>query len=309
MMRTTIKSRPSNPKQSQNANGRGIRGKSSRDGKPEQTLCTVLDDPDLWTGFPNYLEITDPISGNQALKSTFVRLISDGCALRVLLWLLAGYVWEEQVLALWKKDLDSLKSEFDGLIRRLEALSAKIVSVNSARILENSLWDSLAFDLIDERVGTKFARDYMFSQLPGSLVWAKAFLQELKQNLAREHSVRQQPPAGRLAWLYLYCCAGTGRRVTYREIADLLSAGFVAKGSERVISEATVRMGLQRFKNSAAALSYEHLELLMKDYVRACPTGDPNLSDWFKSNGADWVSAHVRPLCPGRAISEKERQR
>jgi hypothetical protein len=149
----------------------------------------------------------------------------------------------------------------------------------------------------------------MFSELPGSLIIAKAFLQELKQNLAEEHSVRLPPLSQVLAWLYLYCCAGAGRRVTYRQIADLLNAGFVANASETEISEGTVRMGLLRFKRSAAAMSYESLELLMKDYVRSCPNGSPTLDDWFSSNGADWLASHIKTMVPGRVISEKERRR
>jgi hypothetical protein len=308
VMRITMKDRPSKPKRSQNPNGRGIRDKSLRDGKPEQSLYTVLGDPDLRTTFPNYLQLLDTISGDPEKERTFARLISDGCTPRNLLLFLNACVWEDEAVGSLKKDLDSLKSQFDGLIRRLETTSAKIVSVGTMRIGDNPVRDSLAFDSIDARVATKFARDYFFIELPASLVWAKAFLKELKQNLAEEHTVRRPTRGMQLAYLYLYCCASTGRRVTYREIADLLNAGLIARDSGRLIDEATVRMGLIRFKNSAEAMSYELLESQMKDYVRSCPTGRPTFDVWFDCHGADWISSNVKPLCPGRVISEKERR-
>ena len=209
------------------------------------------------------------------------RGFSDGCAPGALLSLIQACVEEGRFKASHKKDLDLLKIGLDRVIGRLDALRTDVLSLGTTRIGLNPLRSSSAFDSIDARVQVTFARDYLFTELPGSLDWAKLFLEELKQFIAEEHSVRNQTAGWLLAWLYLYCCTATGRLVTYRETADLLNAGLIAKGSEDLVDEATVRMRLNRFKNSATAMSYENLELLMKDYVRSRPAGAPTLWDWF----------------------------
>jgi hypothetical protein len=267
------------------------------------------DEPDLRHVFRHAPELLDAITVDREVRRTFKRLISDGCAPEILLSLVRSCVWGEYVKGLHKKELDALKDRLDRIIRRLEALRTDVLSLGKTRIGFDPLWSSTAFESIDARVQTTFARDYMFTELPGSLAWAKAFATELKQAIAEEHSVRHETYSQMLAWLYLYCCAATRRRVTYREIADLLNAGLIEKGSEFTVSEGIVRMRVNRFQVSAAAMSYENLELLMKDYVRSCPTGDPSLWDWLSSNGAVWVSSHIKPMDPGRVISEKERRR
>jgi hypothetical protein len=293
MMRTGTKGKPNDLLYS---NPTGLTDKSLRDA------------PDLRHVFRDAPELLDAITGNREFRRTFNRLISDGCAPPFLLTLVRSCVYEGYAKSLHKKDLDALKDRLDRMIRRLEALKTDVLSLGTTHIGFDSLWSSSAFDSIDARVQTTFARDYIFTELPGSLGWARALLMELKQIISEEHSVRQNPGM-MFGWLYLYCCAATGRRVTYREIADLLNAGFMEKGNEGTITEATVRMRLNRFKKSASAMSYENLELLMKDYVRACPAGNPSFEDWFESNGTVWISSHIKPMDPGRVISEKERRR
>jgi hypothetical protein len=117
---------------------------SRRHIRPDKAL---RDEPDLRHMFP---ELVDAISKDRVARGTFEKLISDGCAPRVLLWLLKNYVQYDQVVALWKKDLDFLKCQFDGLIGGLETVSAKVVSLNEARIDEHPLWNSSAFDSIDQ---------------------------------------------------------------------------------------------------------------------------------------------------------------
>ncbi len=265
--------------------------------------------PDLRQVFRDARELLDAVLEDREIRRTFERLLSDGCAPGALLSLIQACVEEGRFKASHKKDLDLLKIGLDRVIGRLDALRTDVLSLGTTRIGLNPLRSSSAFDSIDARVQVTFARDYLFTELPGSLDWAKLFLEELKQFIAEEHSVRNQTAGWLLAWLYLYCCTATGRLVTYRETADLLNAGLIAKGSEDLVDEATVRMRLNRFKNSATAMSYENLELLMKDYVRSRPAGAPTLWDWFSSNGAAWVSSHIQPMVPGKVISEKERRR
>jgi hypothetical protein len=270
---------------------------------------SLRDDFNLRNVFRDAPKLLDAISGDREASRTLERLISDGCAPEFLLSLVQSCVWGDLVTGLHKKVLDALKDQLDRIIRSLEALKTDVVSLGATWIGGDPLQSSIAFDSIDARMQTRFARHYLFIELPGTLTCAKALLTELKQVISEEHSVRNHTSGRQVAWLYLYCSAATGRLVTYREIADLLNAGLIARGGEHLIGERTIGMRLTRFKNSAAAMSYENLESLMKDYVRSCPTGNPSLEDWFSSNGAVWVSSHTKPMVPGRVISEKERRR
>jgi hypothetical protein len=117
-----------NPRLSKNPNDR------VQEGRPEGLRHAMHANPELQQAFHNKPELLNAIAGDPEIERTFLELISDGCAPQVLLWLLNGYVQYDQVLALLRKELDSLKSQFDGLIGGLETVSAKVVSLNEARI-------------------------------------------------------------------------------------------------------------------------------------------------------------------------------
>ncbi len=258
--------------------------------------------------FAKYPQLLDTLVANPIFGRTFITLVSEGCASGELIWLLNVLVNRDGAASRYKKDLDFLKSRLHGVIRGLESLREDVVSLSKSQIGGDPLADRISFDDIDLRVESKFARKYLSIDLPGELAWAKAYFRELKEKLAEELSVRKFAASARLfAWLYAYSCAGTGRPVTYREVSDLVNAGFVANGRSSDVSEAVVRMNLQRFKRSSA-LAYEHLTLLMKDYVSSCPTGHPTIADWVSSNFDSWASANVQPMAPVQVTLEIERR-
>jgi hypothetical protein len=243
--------------------------------------------------FRNYPSLLDTILDDPRLEHTFARLISAGSAPEVLLFLLNGCTQWHQSVAVSKKELDWAKGRFDSVLRRLVCARQAVIDLSTIRIQGNSLWDSSSFDLINSRVGTDFSRQFTFVELPGNLNWAEAFLKELKQNLAKEYAVRRLTLSRQIAWLYLYSGASAQRRVTFCEMADLLNAGLIANNGVQLVSEASVRMSLQRFKRSDVAMSYERLRVLMKDYVRSSPGGIPTLEDWLSANCTDWISSHI----------------
>ena len=165
-----------------NRSTRGLSDELLRDCTPNQLRRAILGDADMATSFRSYPKLLDTFADNPVLGRTFLRFVSDGCAPGVILSLLAACVLLDQIVSLIKKDLDRLKSRFDGLIRRLESLRADVASLGTMRIGDAPLETSFSFREIDDRVGTEFARKYMFTQLPGSLTWAKFYLKELKEN-------------------------------------------------------------------------------------------------------------------------------
>jgi hypothetical protein len=281
-------------------------GNSVRNKESELLRSTLLGDAELREKFGPYPNPLDVVCDDSEAEPIFLRLVSEGCGPGFLLGLLMAYIYDDEISSWQKKELDSVKSRFTGVIRRLKSLQVDIASLSRIQLQNTPLLHSLAFDSIDARLEKEFARRYMSTELPGSLLVAKAFFKELKHNVALENSVRDGSVSRMLAWLYTYCCAATRRPVGFREIAALANAGFVARGSDRSVSEATVRMELQRYKRSGPALSHENLELLMSDYVRSYTANRTTFDDWFSSNGSNWLASHVKALSPGKILSGTE---
>jgi hypothetical protein len=215
------------------------------------------------------------------LASSLGGLISDGCDFDNLLLFLGACVRRKEAEAFEKRNLDSVKRELGSIVRRVETLGGEIAALGATPVGFVQFFRHPVFGEKNARGEPKFSRNYLFREFPDSLTHFTTVVKELKHAIAERHSVRHNPPARRIAYLYLYCCAATGRHVTYREMADLLNAWFLEIGSQRVVSEASVRMALQRFKRARAPVaSYETVESRMKEYVQSCPTGAPSFADW-----------------------------
>ena len=209
----------------------------------------------------------DPKDYFAALRnnSVWMQLSSQDVAAQhgaILMLIVDRYVCFDEGSVTRKRDGARVKNRFNGLIRRLETLAGEAEALDAMRV-DTWLPDfPLALCL-----GTTPQAGFL-QRCADSLRDHAATLKELKCTFAREWSVRQSTRAWYLVMLHVYCCAATGRRVTYSEIADFLNAGLSANDKLSVITEDVVRMQLQRLNRSATAKRAGRIKEVMDRFWR-----------------------------------------
>jgi len=159
-----------------------------------------------------------------------------------------------------KRDAARVKSGFDGLIRRLETLAGNAENLGTMKIDTWLPGFPLAYCL-----GTT-PQNGLLQGCADSLRAHATTLKELKRRFAKEWSLRESTRAWYLLMLHVYCCAASGRQVTYSEIGDLLNAGLTANGKLGVITEEAIRMQLQRLNRPATAERAGKIKAIMDQY-------------------------------------------
>jgi len=198
-------------------------------------------------------------------KSAWLQLSAEDVAAQhgmILMSLVDRYVCFDEGSATRKRDVAQVKNQLDSLIRRLETLAGEAENLGAMKV---DTW--LPGFPLEYCLGTAPETDVL-KRCADSLRAHAATLKNLKRTFAREWSLRQSTRAWYLLMLYVYCCAATGRRVTYSEIADLVNAGLSANEKPGVISEEVIRMQLKRLNRSATAERAGRIKAVMDQYWR-----------------------------------------
>jgi hypothetical protein len=197
-------------------------------------------------------------------NSVWLQLSSQGFAAQhgaILMLMVDRYACFDEGSTTRKRDAARVKSRFDGLIRRLETLASEAEDLGGMSV---DTWVP-GFKLA-QYLGTTPQTGFL-QRCADSLRAYAATLKKLKRTFAQEWSVRQGTRAWYLLMLHVYCCAATGRRVTYGEIADFLNAGLSANDKPSVITEDVIRMQLQRLNRSATADRAGRIKALMDQFL------------------------------------------
>lgn len=198
-------------------------------------------------------------------NSVWLQLSSEDVAAQhgmILMSIVDRYVCFDEGSTTRKRDVARVKKRFDGLIRRLETLAGEATNLGAMKV---DTW--LRGFPLAHCLGTTPEAGFL-QRCADSLHAHATTLKDLRRTFAQEWSFRQSTRAWYLLMLHAYCCAATGRRVTYSEIADLLNAGLSANEKPGVITEEVIRMQLQRLNRSATAERAERIRAVMDQFWR-----------------------------------------
>lgn len=217
------------------------------------------------------------------LQESWKQLIDGGCQPQPLIALLGPCIYGKWESELRKKDLNEIKTCCERLVRRLEDIAHDSENLGKLR-LKHMNGEALSTVLslpVSLGLGIGLVPPAgLFAELSAELREQALRLKGLERAIAEAWSMRHRSAAWYVLLLYLYCRKATRGKATYKNLAEIMNAGWEASGVDERVTEDRVRMQVCRLKRPQTAGLLQATEALMTRYVASCPTGDPTFTEW-----------------------------